>query len=520
MAAHPCEPYSLRTSFLIRCNVHECWVRAGAAGGRLRRALSESWRRRRTRTSRSLSRGPVTLTRLALVLSGLAAAYVLFILLRTSALRLPGYVESFCLMNARRLKEGATLFVDPAVGAPEYGSPPSRWYVGYSLPYVLLIAPFPLDAVWGRSLSFLLLGTTLALASRTHGRSWRVEAVLCALVVLGAHRMMFMLLEVRPDALALLLATIAFRRALRKGGADALESVLFGVAFCVKPSVLALGAGTLLTTAVTRRSARPIAGAAAPVIAYVCMMQWMSGGLWLAHYRAGIALGYSFTGGCLRGLAEVGPFIAAPVAIGVASVAAAPRGPRACLAAGLCTSLLVGVAGLGKPGSAVNYLMEPAIAAVVVVAGMPPLLARGWVAVACIVQVVWNVPVPLRAGVQPAAVLEAQRSALAAAKDRCEAASGEAGAFVLSNEQGAEWEVNGRIHALPFELSIEARRGRFAWSLMDDDLARARCYVHVADPGTVAPLRRALGRAGYSLDWESHGVALYLNATHGRDVRR
>jgi hypothetical protein len=55
---------------------------------------------------------------------------------------------------------------------------------------------------------------------------------------------------------------------------------------------------------------------------------------------------------------------------------------------------------------------------------------------------------------------------------------------------------------------------------MDDDVARARCYVHLADPGTVAPARRSLGRAEYALAWEAHGVALYVNGTQGRNARR
>ena len=72
----------------------------------------------------------------------------------------------------------------------------------------------------------------------------------------------------RPDSVALLLATVAFARTLRRRVVDVLAAALFATAVFVKPNIMGLAAGSLVvfTLAHPRAAVRPILAGLATAI--------------------------------------------------------------------------------------------------------------------------------------------------------------------------------------------------------------------------------------------------------------
>src|SRR5271165_5666254 len=73
-----------------------------------------------------------------LVVLGVLALSCLVWGIAQAFVRPPDYAEGCVLFNAARIRSGLPLYVNPVVGAHEYGEPPARYFVAYT----------PLAAMW------------------------------------------------------------------------------------------------------------------------------------------------------------------------------------------------------------------------------------------------------------------------------------------------------------------------------------------------------------------------------------
>src|SRR5437763_17084784 len=76
-----------------------------------------------------------------------ALACALYFVVTTIGTRVPYWGEAEVVFDAQRLHAGLPIFVDPLVGAHEYGEPPSRWFVTYPPVWALVLALLPKGAM-------------------------------------------------------------------------------------------------------------------------------------------------------------------------------------------------------------------------------------------------------------------------------------------------------------------------------------------------------------------------------------
>jgi hypothetical protein len=246
----------------------------------------------------------------------------------------------------------------------------------------------------------------------------------------------------------------------------------------------------------------------------------LSGGAALAHMRAALALAFD-----VRLLAESAvarwPFV---VGLSFAALAAAwagrgtPEGRTALVT--LATSYIVSTLGLGKLGATMNYMMEPALASVVVLSVLPFSLPRApglRVAIAAAVglSVSWAGVATARSLLHERRTLHDEERALEEVARRC---VDRPSAIVMSNDPGIELTVNGRLYTHTLELWNEARLGRFPERLWLDDVSspNVRCLVGFSGdaPPPVVPegfppkVLRALEER-FVLDSVHYGYAVY-----------
>ncbi len=459
-------------------------------------------------------------------LASLACACVAWGLV--SALARPlDYPEGCILFNAQRIRDGLPLYVDAAVGAHEYGEPPARYFVAYT----------PIAATW---LAALPSTHALAIARVADLSAWvfslsrivhasragcRLLTTCAALFVASTFVLTLWASSAKPDTVALLLASLALARALDRGYADRGSGILFALGALVKPSVIGMAFGALGATLIFGRGAnrwRGVVAAGAVVAGGLAGFEIVSGGVALSHMRA--ALGLAFDGGLLlHSAASRAPLVAGLVALAVTAVRASPtRSASFYLALSVIASTVVTACiGLGKIGSASNYIMEPAIASVVALSRFPLALPRtrrrrwAWALIGGLT-FAWSSTATVRSLSEEPWFYRARRTALESIRTRC---LDRPGAFVASTDPGIEMEINGRIHTHDLELWNQTRLGRFSGALWASDLEHpnVRCFVTWAGSAPPPAIPEGLFpeqvahvvREQYALEDVEAGYALY-----------
>lgn len=431
----------------------------------------------------------------ARVLAGLAGGVVALSLLATLAwavltltVRPLDGVEGDVLFEALRIRTGAPLWVDPAVGALEYGLPPARYYVLYPPLWsaALALVPASLAALAARVLSLLAWLGVLAHAVRSAPPGRRAAPATLAAFAAGAWVLTFYGASGRPDAIAVALAGVALVRSARRGRVDLLAGALFALAACVKPNVLGAAPGALVGAALagsrehgrrgaTRGALAGLVGALGAGGLVALALTIASGRAWVVHLLASTGQAPSAALWAEQ-MASRAPFFALPLVATLVLGARAARTSASTLVAtsALATSLAWCVLALAKIGSAANYFLEPFVTAVVVLANVElPLPRRPPVLVAlaglALGQAAWTGTASVRSAFEHVGLARARADLLRQVRTLCSAPPS---SVVLADEPGLELALDGRIVATPFQSTHLARRGAFPLEAWREDVLR------------------------------------------------
>lgn len=431
-------------------------------------------------------------------------------------------VEGDVLFEADRIRAGHPLYVDPAIGAHEYGEPPARYLVLYPPLWSAFLAIFP-SVVFARVVSALAWFGSLAWIVRNAPRERRMHAgalaVLCAsiwvLALYGASG--------RPDAVAILLSALALERSARKGDVDATAGVLFALAAFVKPNVIGAAPGAVVMAFLATRRLHGFVAAVVTSAVVSAILHVASGGRFLHHLLASTGQGAD---GALfvEQLVHRVPFFVLPIAFAFGAGLGARKDPGVRIALGaLATSSVWALASGAKIGSASNYFLEPMICALVVMARADlPAFARTGLAlpIACLVQALWTGIASVKSATHEIALSFQRADAIAKTRVTCGAGTED---VILADEPGIERMLNGRVVATPFQSTHLARRGRFdlgAWIadvkrpevkclyMQDDLLDRPLDRISIAHDRFGIELRRVL-RERFVLVAHDEGYRIY-----------
>ncbi len=458
---------------------------------------------------------------LFVLFGALTLACVVWAIAQASA-RLPDYPEACVLFNASRVRDGVPLYVTPEVGGAEYAvGPPSRYFVAYTPFYAMAIARVPAGAAMFAMRLFGLVAWALALVwpvARARGPEARRWAGVAALFVGSTFLFARWSACVKPDALALLLTSVALVRMLARRRVDAASGALLAVGAILKPSVIGslMGVSVLVGLVVLDRArrgrvglawghARGLVAAGAVVVVAFAGLEIGSGGLAVAQLRAALALKFEPSRFVEMNLSR-GPFLAALVIVAALAAYPSRRSFRGKLAlAALVGSVTTCAFGLGKLGSASNYLMEPSLLAVCVVAAFglrlpvsrPP---RAAALVAVAISIAWVDVATVRSLGDEVRDWGREKAELAAARAACPPRG-----FVLSHEPGIELAINGRIYTHGLEVWAATLAGRFPEQVWVNDITHpdVTCYIGAtgpitfeSPPGVFPPeVSRAIGEA-------------------------
>lgn len=472
------------------------------------------------------------LTRLLLIASavvvGVSALATIGWVFNTIGYRPLDGVEGEVLFESDRLRAHLPLYVDPAVGAREYGAVPARYYVLYPpvwswlLSFVPRSSSFGIDAaaLIGRFVATCCFWLPFALTAGHALRERRRDVILAAAFGGGMWTLALFGTSARPDAAAIACSGIALVRAARKKELDVLCGVLFAIAAWMKPNVVGIAPGAFLGCAIAlgpRAILRPLAGALAAGVAIGAILTAVASRVWLDHLLLSTGQAPSFSL-WLEQMGARGPFFVLPFA---AALVLGWRNRRDAGSA-IATSALATSAGwaflcLAKIGSASNYFIEPTIAAVVVLVSVPAPKVTFVGAALVLVQVSWNGVATIRSATERIFADQARFAMLADARPRCGAAEKD---VVIADEPGIERMLDGRIVQTPFQSTHLSARGAFPLDAWKADLAspEVRCLLMQNDllertersrehdrfpPAIVAMLRASFElveeRAGYRL---------------------
>lgn len=456
---------------------------------------------------------------------GVSAVSALAWALATLGARPLDGVEGDVLFEADRVRAGLALWVDPAAGAHDYGAVPARYHVLYPPLWSAALSVFP--TAWAhvaaRVVALSAWLAALGLVVRRTPRDRRRWVALGALFVLGSFHLTMYVAAGRPDAVAVSLAVIALERACRRGRADAWVGVLFALAVWTKPNVLGLAAGVALASVARPGLVSLVAGGVGASALIGGALHVASRGAFVEHLLASTMQAPSST----LWLAQVhdrAPFFAIPLALaGLVGWRGRRDGATRIAACALLTSTAWALVSFAKIGSAANYLLEPAGAALLVLAYAPAGALRfraEWSAGALLgLQVAWTTVASVRSATERVPLAFAQARALADVRATCAAP----GAVILADEPGLERMLNGRIVATPFQSTHLARRGAMPlgpWLsdvrapevrclvMQDDLLERPAERVSLEHDRFGAELRDAL-RARFALAWTRAGLRFY-----------
>ncbi len=411
---------------------------------------------------------------IALLALAASVAYALFALVH----RPWDTVEGEVLFEASRLRHDLPLYVDPRVGAFDYGPVPARYYVLYPPLWSWLLSHVPEGAASqvARGFDIVAWFGLLAFVARTADAGCKRAATAGAIFVGGVYTLTLYGASGRPDSLAQLLAGIALVRAARLGRIDPLSAALFALAPWVKPNVLGMAAGAFALDLGLRRvkALLPLGIAALTSLAILAVLHVASSGAWITHLLRS-------TGQPLSAAlwAEQVPsrlqFLGIPLAFAAACGWRARRDPKVSLGlAAVLASVLWALFSLAKIGSATNYWMEPSVACLIVMAHapVPSLEGRARIAAAsvAVVQALWTGVATIRSSLEQIfVVLPSEDRSLARARVLCNAGPGD---VVLGDETGIELRLDGRIVATPFQMTHLARRGLYPLETWTHDVTR------------------------------------------------
>ncbi len=400
-------------------------------------------------------------------------------------------VEGEVLFEASRIRAKLPLYIDPTVGAHDYGPIPARFMVLYPPLWAFVLSFVPDSArlevgrLAGFTASLFVLGWIVVRAAREQQR----VAIVWAAFIVAAHPLMLYAASARPDAPALLLSGLSLERAVRKRGLDSISSALLVLAAWVKPNFIGLlpGAffGTLYLAYRTPLARRPLAlaiGAALSTAIFIAVaLHMVSGGLWINHFLASTGQPPNIDL-WLSQLALRLPFFGAPLLLALVIGYSGRKDAGTLIATcALGTSCAWTLLSLAKIGSASNYFLEPCVAALIVYARAPlpfVLTPRYKIAgfVFAAIQALWVSVAGIRSSVDEILSSPLRARAINDARDVCNAAPND---VVIADEPGLELMMNGRITATPFQFTHLARRGRLSTASWREDLKRSEitCLV-------------------------------------------
>lgn len=428
--------------------------------------------------------GPFAFRFAVLLFGGLAIACFVWTLIQSTQ-RLPDYAEACVLFNAARIRSGLTLYVDPALGAHDYGEPPARYYVAYVPLFSSLVALLPSSVALAtaRIIGLVTWHGTLAVSVATGAPRHRRVALVAALFVASLFLFNRWSASAKGDAIALSLAALALSRSLRAGRADAPAGVLFALAWLFKPSVLALGVGVIAASMLAPGKHRFRAATAAAVVVGMAaaVLHVVSGGVAFGHLRAALGLAVEWRLLVQSALSRL-PFVIGLLLAGLVAAWPLRDRPEGRIAlAGLTLSWMVSIVALGKPGGASNYLMEPSMACVVVLSrcGLPHVIsaAKSVVLAGAVgLSGVWSATATWRSLRDDGAIIAEEVRAVASIRAAC---LDRPHAIVMSTDPGVELTVNARLHTHGLELTMETAAGRFPEAVWIDDVRspNVRCVV-------------------------------------------
>jgi hypothetical protein len=407
-------------------------------------------------------------------------------------------VEGDILFEAQRVRNHLALYVDPVVGAYDYGPVPSRYHVLYTpiWPYVLALMPGNMDLATARIASALAwygLLAALAFGAAPERRRAAFAAAACAG---GTFMLVRHAATATADSVAVVVAGIALMRTLRVGRADAVAGALFALAAWTKPNVVGLAGGVLLHEMFVGRSRsfKPLAAGIAVSGALGLWTYRVSHGVWLEHLFRSTLQPASFK----RAVVEIAPrlpFLGLPHAFaGYCAGRARPSFSVSVLRWALASSLIWATIEMGKVGSSTAYWLEPTIAAVAIIAYVPiahvrlfdVALARWGLALAALVTLALSSVASLK-GVRQAFE---QRAAIARVREECGARASD---LVMADHPGLEMMLDGRVLETPYQLTYLVRKGNYPLALWKADVAAPQIRCLVTESDLVAPSPAAGG---------------------------
>jgi hypothetical protein len=422
--------------------------------------------------------------RLARILSGVALLGVLATLvatlvwiLATLGRPLDG-VEGDILFEAQRVRRGLTLYVDPLVGAHDYGEPPARYLVLYPPLWSAFLALFP-SPIFARIVATgAWLGVLAWIVCRT-ARERRLATGVFASFIAGTWVLALYGASARPDAVAIALMGVALERSSRLARVDVLCGALFALAAWTKPNVIGAAPGAFLACAIASRPKAilpGIAGAIGVSAIVAGVLSIATGRVWIEHFLASTAQPPSLRL-WLEQLATRVPFFALPIAAAIAFGWRRREDASVRIATlALVTSTIWMLVSFAKIGSATNYCMEPCVAVLVLVARVDlPRPSLAFAFLAC-VQIAWNGTATLKGAIAGIPLARERAAVVANARAICGAGAND---VILADEPGLELELNGRIVATPFQTTHRVRRGSYPVAPWIEDVERPEvtCFI-------------------------------------------
>jgi hypothetical protein len=435
----------------------------------------------------------------------------------TLTVRIPYWGEAEVLFEASRLRAGLPLYVDPLdASVHEYGLPPSRFFVTYPPVWTWVVARVPTTS----AMLFARVASSFAWFGALGALAWtaiptaRREACLAATFVAGIWVLANFATIGRPDSVACAIAAVALVRTIRQGRADLLSIALFVLVPWVKPTIIGLPAGALVAACLYGERSRRTTGIVVLMVAGSALFAHLaSGGAVFAHVIRSNAQPFTLDAWLQQVPARL-PFFA-PLFAWAGWVGLRDRArPGITIALGaLLGSVFWTLVALAKTGSSSNYWMEPAIAAVAVIAHSSPgpirVLGDKLVpALVVLVSVLWADMASIGGAFEHAARMRADGIFVGKLRSRVAV---EPSDVIAADEAGIELVTNGRILTPTYQMVHLVRRGTYPSAVWIGDLTGPKTRVFVEHTGQLrlAPeLRQAL-EASFVLAFEEQGFKVW-----------
>lgn len=433
---------------------------------------------------------------LVLIALAVALSVGLFYAFGTAFARPIETVEGDILFEAQRVREHLALYVDPVVGAYDYGPVPSRYYVLYTpvWPYALALLPAGAALASARLVGAFGWYGLLAVIALGAASERRRAAVLAAALAGGTFMIVRHCATATADSVAVVLAGIALLRACRMRAADTWVGALFALAAWTKPNVIGLAAGVLLhhVFAGQSRSFKPLAAVLVVSGALGCWSAHVSHGAFVAHLLRSTLQPASFD----RALAEIVPrlpFLGLPHGFAMYCTIRGRASPSTRMLLWALTSSLTWTAiAMGKVGSSTGYWLEPTIAAVVVMAHVPIPSIRVWdvigvrwaVGAAVLTTLALNAVASMK-GIRAAF---ARRDAIARVRAECGARASD---LVIADHPGLEMTLDGRVLETPYQFTHLIRAGAYPLDLWKSDITAPQIRCLVTESNLTEPTQAA-----------------------------